>query len=457
MSFIIILQILQIIIILIKSLIVDHFIKKIYLTMFNFKIFMFYYFYIMSLKYFINNVLCSVLEFENNNQFNLTERKILSKFERDITPFFSLTSYFICPINPEICYMFIENIISKQINHYTITFKKISSWDSLKRKLLFQENNLNIIFESCINNNLLKINEFENLKVFICEKGSLKCFELVKFMISKFTNIVCKINFPLLKTFTYKNNKPKKYFYRKKYPFKNIINDFLSICVNLRSSRKKIVYVKNDDYMYYKNVQEIEKYAKYNSIFFKNFIQITFESKNRVLSSLTQDLFNFCEIKGILNEHMLNYLFFKVKNIKNKLTQYTLFISCCNVFRFRNEKTKIMVVLKILIFIWVYLDFGKEDINNVNTIFLLYQISKIGKIIYYSYENIDEMCTLYQPHSVMMKLLIIKRYLFIYVNCSERLYKNCTLLLLEEKYFESIWLITQCCIKTKYVLFDLNF
>ncbi|EQB62091.1 hypothetical protein NAPIS_ORF00331 [Vairimorpha apis BRL 01] len=95
-------------------------------------------------------ILCSLNNFDKIELIKLThlQQIDLNLMLQDLTPRFVLETYLIDPINTNICYIFIENTVTKEIKHYDIFLDSKQSFNSIKDKILYGELSINNIFDS---------------------------------------------------------------------------------------------------------------------------------------------------------------------------------------------------------------------------------------------------------------------------------------------------------------------
>ncbi|EQB59935.1 hypothetical protein NAPIS_ORF02505 [Vairimorpha apis BRL 01] len=111
-------------------------------------------------------ILCSSNNFQIIELLKLTpENQIdLNKMLHDLNPNFILTTYLIDPCDLKTCYIFIENIRSKEIKFYNYFLDNKQSLNSIKDKILFENLSINDLFDLNFKDSLIIQQEIEIYK-----------------------------------------------------------------------------------------------------------------------------------------------------------------------------------------------------------------------------------------------------------------------------------------------------
>ena len=162
----------------------------------------------------------------------------------------------------------------------------------------------------------------------------------------------------------------------------------------------------------------------------------------------------FCLRQKILIESMIEYTLKKINMITNKLDRYTFILCFVKIYIDGLNYRSRPKLLKFLIILCLYLQSLKYDINNNESLTLLYIISK--KYIIKDEEKIIQFdnCILEERKDNFMKIIIIRRYCNFFILNQDNLSNILTNLESSQKYYSLLWIIVKCCIITIYKFFD---
>lgn len=205
------------------------------------------------------------------------------------------------------------------------------------------------------------------------------------------------------------------------------------------------------------NIKRIEYHMFSKIEFFKDLkMQTRFEKIKRI-NYFASNLNRFCSRYKISLDHLNKYLIFNLKRVEHKIVQYTLLLAFFHVYRYINVIKNRNMIIKLIIFCWLYFNIIKKEFNCRDSLSILFIITRHNRFYEFSEYIIQTLSVIYQPKSKIIKIILIKRYLYYFLNCDKASYTTIIPLLEDEDYFNIIWLIIRCCILTQYKIFKINF
>ncbi|EQB61915.1 hypothetical protein NAPIS_ORF00509 [Vairimorpha apis BRL 01] len=142
--------------------------------------------------------------------------------------------------------------------------------------------------------------------------------------------------------------------------------------------------------------------------------------------------------------------------IINKLDKLTFLLCLIKIYGDVYNNNSKPRLLKLTIMICLYLHNINIEINNEETLIILYTICKKRIVKNEKYFKGSDLCVLDKRQKSTMKLVIIRRYSYFvifYQNEFLNVLKNLEYL---SDYFNFIWFIIKCSIVTIYNIFDIE-
>ncbi|EQB59698.1 hypothetical protein NAPIS_ORF02741 [Vairimorpha apis BRL 01] len=203
----------------------------------------------------VNN-LNNCLEIDNNfkiKEANNLQKEKLHKISLSIEPVFKIISYFLDPFVIDCCYIFVENLQSKEIKHHTIFFNDTIQSEEITQNILFEEEFINESFKSCIFNKNHIDDDYKKFYNLFIPSYDINFYTLVKTLIFDFDCILYKTNYKLAHLFQHQPKNTRYSNYDTLDIHKKVCN-FMFMCVNLRNKKLQLqcLTLENKEYLFLK-------------------------------------------------------------------------------------------------------------------------------------------------------------------------------------------------------------
>lgn len=401
----------------------------------------------------LHYIFCAEVDLQNELiQLTLTQKIKVNEMLEKLKPRYELSTYLIDPINRNTCYLFIENTCLKEIKHFTIFLNDDCSFEETKSKILNNYDIINNTFEKCFDSKIKIQVEIDNFKPILILFDVIRFNNILKLIFNNLVvmmhnidkNIQVQINFD----HTIKNGKKKTIL--------NILNNLYKVLEEAyRMQNFNILYLQSETNIL-QYFQNIEKFLTSKIIFKQNYQMLSLTMKINEINKLSACLYFFCKQRKISIYQLIRHGLEEINQHENKLIKNTYIICFVKILTDTTKfKTK-SSLLKLVVFIFLHYKRKITDINNVESLTLLYNITRICKK-----ENVtnfarSEMCLFYETEIIDMKKILILRY--IYFNFTHKIIDNAIILKIYTyvQYFELLWLIIKCCIKATYTILKIN-
>lgn len=293
------------------------------------------------------------------NDYELFERKksislikCLEQLNKDIYPNFELTTYLEDPNKKNLVYVFIENIKTKIIKHYTINLKFKFTYSHLLSELYKTNDTKNEIFDYVL---LYSIDLVEKILILINNKNIISdqmfCY-YQQIMKNTFTNLQIINNYNI--------NLPKCYLKIKNllkqndiYDLNNL-NEYTKICDTILSKKFKIdniIIINKEKFKYLE-----QKYIFYKiKIFRELYLLDNIKIKNviQLLEIYSKNLQRFFYRHNFDSDHLL-YIFNKeLIEVNDKIFKFTFILCYLNSQEYKSYPSSFSKS-KLIIFCWFF-------------------------------------------------------------------------------------------------------
>ncbi|EQB62237.1 hypothetical protein NAPIS_ORF00175 [Vairimorpha apis BRL 01] len=296
------------------------------------------------------------LEFDNDfkiKEANNLQKEKLHKISLSIEPVFKIISYFLDPYVIDCCYIYVENLQSKEIKHHTIFFHDTIQLEKITQKILFEEVYINESFKSCI---LLKnhINDdykkFCFLPIFSFDKNF---YVLVKRLIFDFDCFLYRTNCKLAHLYT-RQTKNTRYSTLHTIDKHKKVSNFILMCINLGSSKFQLqcLFLENKKYQSLNAI--IEKIFGSKIHFLNNFMQMSLSEKESNLMRSTDLIYQTLKNYKISSSDLILFTYNRIKLIKHKINQYTLFLCFSNLYNKQHGNKNVFKMIRLIGYIYGY-------------------------------------------------------------------------------------------------------
>ncbi|EQB61997.1 hypothetical protein NAPIS_ORF00429 [Vairimorpha apis BRL 01] len=213
----------------------------------------------------------------------------------EIYPEYKLTTYLVDPINLNMCYLFIENIFSKEVKHYTIFLNDGKSLQIVKNKILCDNILVNSKFDKCFNNFLNFQKEIYEFKFKPIQFHIVKYNDILKIIYSNLLMIVHNVDKTNLVKFNLHLN-TELYQFKTIYSMLNNLNIILSISFQLKNSNISIL---NPPLYDLSNLKKLEILITDRMFNCNNFTLLCFKKKIEQINKMSVYAYYFCIKKNI--------------------------------------------------------------------------------------------------------------------------------------------------------------
>ena len=423
-------------------------------SMLNLKNLNCFFYNIMLITIKIMYIICSSNNFQKIELLKLTpENQIdLNKMLNELSPNFVFTTYLIDPNIINTCYIFIENNKTKEIKFYNFFLDNKQSLNLIKDKILFENLSINDLFDL----NFKDISNIENeIEIY---KNSSTIYDInnynkfIKSLINKFYILLKKFDSYFINKVSLKSTYCRNSILITSLICRNLI-EFIKLGNKLHKTNKSNsgLFLNSN-----KELETLEIYLSNKVIGLKNFILLDLNFKFDFINKLANCTYCFCLKRKILTEHIINYILAKIKMIINKLDKLTFLLCLIKIYGDVYNNNSKPRLLKLTIMICLYLHNINIEINNEETLIILYTICKKRIVKNEKYFKGSDLCVLDKRQKSTMKLVIIRRYSYFvifYQNEFLNVLKNLEYL---SDYFNFIWFIIKCSIVTIYNIFDIE-
>lgn len=414
--------------------------------------------YYSKFKSFINILITFVLcSYDNFQQIELLKLTLDQQFNlntmiNDLIPEFTLTTYLIDPTNTNLCYLFIENTKTNEIKYYTMFLNNIQSLNSIKDKILHDDVSINNIFDL----NFVKFSniqyELENLRksITIYDKTNYNIF--IKRIINKIYILMLRIDSSFINNVTL-NSIFYKYSTLKVCLICQLLLKFLKLGQKLKKTKHFNKYSPSD---YLNKLRILDLYILSKISKSNNYISLDINCKFDYINKTSNCMYIFCFRQKISIEHLIEYILKKINIILNKLDKYTFVLLFLKIYVDEYNSHNRPRLLKLIFILSLYLHNPNIDLNNKETLFLLYMISKKRIFKNENYITRFNLCILDNRQENFMKIIIIRRLSYFFVFNHDDFSNVLTNLVSFSKYFNFIWIVVKSCVITIYCMFDID-
>lgn len=381
----------------------------------------------------------------------ISQLNVLQNMLNELKPKFVLLTYLIDPFIDTTCYIFIENIFSKEIKHYTILFNNSESIESVKHKILHSDIINKDILSICLHNTTYLNNEINDLKNSFTCYPVMKYNNIIKRIVSKFSMLIYKIDKFFLSKLDFNDT-----FFENQNTFKNYI------CICLESFLSLSKDIKNTQLLHYKSICDISQIDYLKTFIRKkinNFDKEKFSFAHMDLNEIyifAKCIYAFCTRSAISSDQVMKYVLELIFTVKNKINKFTFFLCFLKIYSEEVNLRSKPRLLKLTTFIWIYFENPQIDLNNKKYLVFLYKLCKNCKFENISYNGYIEICFIENTSEDEMKKIIIKRYAYFIMLHTSVFLHVLTELLSSEQYFNIIWLTVKTCIVSVYNIFNMD-
>lgn len=394
--------------------------------------------------------ICEINEVVQLRNLDSIQKNKLSELAFIIEPEFQIISFFLDPYVYEMCYIFVENMLSKEIKHFTILFNETFDFKSLIHNIIFDDFFINTLFDDCFQEKD-DYQEFCLIPMFsIC----IKFFMLAKTLIFDFDCTLYKTNYQLAHLFSHQS-KNTRHSNKSIIELHKKVCHFIFTCKSLQATKflEDDLNLRYIDYSFLKS--KIEHIFELKLYFSARFKKMSYFEKQNKIFNFTESIYRSMKYNKISISDFVRFNFNRIKVIKNKLTQFTLFLCFCNMYNRLLGNKNVFKMIRLSIYIWLYFDVIKISNFNIESLTILHNICKTNPVRNLSSNFMNEIYFLEKPYEYSIKYLIMKQYLCFTSNCDSSVFSTLESLLANKISFDYTWLIFRCCIYTKIKIFNL--
>lgn len=383
--------------------------------------------------------------------------KLTSKQQSDIErvlvtllPKFILTTYLVDPVNLNTCYLFIENTESNEINYFDIRLDDKTSLDNFKDEVLIKKNSVNDIFKLNFQDVINIQFKIEIMKNISASYNFIKFNKFLKRIVIMFSLFLIKLDLSFKNKimFIEKVSSSSK---KVNITVCEYISEFLKFNYDFKKNLRNTLSISNSNI-----IKDLEIYILHRLSCYNYFYVLGLMSKFNYITQLSKTSYLFCQRHQIPKEQLIEILLEKFYSIENKLDKYT-FVLCF--IKINNDKRNFHCkprLLKLIIFLILYIKIVNYNLNNEESLLLLYMIGTKRILDFDKMIQRFRICVLNKNQEDDMKIIIIRRYSYFIVFNRNIYFDVLTNVKCFSDYFYLTWLIIKCCSMTIYKILNIE-